>query len=234
MRRGAHRERRRRSLPRVGRRRPLSRRLRTLCAARTDGSSRNAVKMPMAFEPPPTQAATASGSRPVRSSTLAGLVADDSLEVADHDRERVRAADRSQQVVGALDVGDPVAHGLVDGVLERAASGADRHDLGAQQAHPGHVERLPPGVLLAHVDDALQVEQRAGGRGGDTVLTCPGLRDDATLPHAPGQQRLAEHVVDLVRAGVVEVLALEQHGRACPAASAANRRASVSGLGRPV
>ena len=32
-------------------------------------SSRNAVKMPMAFEPPPTQAATASGSRPVRAST---------------------------------------------------------------------------------------------------------------------------------------------------------------------
>ena len=32
-------------------------------------SSRNAVKMPIAFEPPPTQAATASGSRPVSSST---------------------------------------------------------------------------------------------------------------------------------------------------------------------
>ena len=34
------------------------------------------------------------------------------------------------------------------------------------------------------------------------------------LAHVPGEQRLAEHVVDLVRAGVVEVLALEQHPRA--------------------
>ena len=37
----------------------------------------------------------------------------------------------------------------------------------------------------------------------------PGLRDDPRLAHAPRQQDLAEHVVDLVGAGVVELLALE-------------------------
>ena len=36
-----------------------------------------------------------------------------------------------------------------------------------------------------------------------------GLGDDALLAHAPRQQNLAEHVVHLVRAGVVEVLAFE-------------------------
>jgi len=37
----------------------------------------------------------------------------------------------------------------------------------------------------------------------------PGLGDDARLAHAPREQDLAKAVVDLVRAGVIEVLALE-------------------------
>ncbi len=46
------------------------------------------------------------------------------------------------------------------------------------------------------------------------MLACTGLGDDALLAHARGQQRLADGVVDLVRAGVVQVLALEQDLRA--------------------
>ena len=55
-----------------------------------------------------------------------------------------------------------------------------------------------------------------GGRGGrgDAVLAGAGLGDEAGLAHPPGEQRLAEDVVDLVRAGVVEVLALEQQAHA--------------------
>ena len=37
------------------------------------------------------------------------------------------------------------------------------------------------------------------------------LSDDARLSDLLGQQGLAENVVDLVRAGVVEILALEEH-----------------------
>ena len=84
------------------------------------------------------------------------------------------------------------------------------HDLGAEQLHPGDVQRLPAGVLGAHVDDALQAEQGARRRGGDAVLAGTGLGDHPGLAHALGEQRLTQHVVDLVRAGVVEVLALEQ------------------------
>ena len=36
-----------------------------------------------------------------------------------------------------------------------------------------------------------------------------GLGDDARLAHAPSQHDLAEHIVYLVRAGVIELLALE-------------------------
>ena len=50
----------------------------------------------------------------------AGLDADDPVEVAHHLGERVRAGDRAEEVVGGVDVGHPVAHGLVDRVLEGA------------------------------------------------------------------------------------------------------------------
>ena len=46
------------------------------------------------------------------------------------------------------------------------------------------------------------------------MLACAGLGDDASFAHAHGEQCLAEDVVDLVRARVIEVLALEQDPRA--------------------
>ena len=42
------------------------------------------------------------------------------------------------------------------------------------------------------------------------MLTGAGLGDDARLAHPLGEQRLAERVVDLVRAGMRQVFALEQ------------------------
>ena len=96
--------------------------------------------------------------------------------------------------------------------------------LGAEQAHAEHVQRLAAHVDLAHVHDALHAEQRGRGRGGDAVLARAGLGDQARLAHAPRQQRLAEHVVDLVRARVVEVLALQQHPHAELARTAAGTR----------
>jgi hypothetical protein len=56
----------------------------------------------------------------------------------------------------------------------------------------------------------------ARGDGGrrDAVLARAGLGDDARLAHAAGEQRLPDGVVDLVRAGVVQVFALEVDLRA--------------------
>ncbi|CAM5639734.1 hypothetical protein SAURM35S_06328 [Streptomyces aurantiogriseus] len=144
----------------------------------------------------------------------ARLDADDAVEVADQGREGVRAGRGAEEVVRVVDVGDPVAERLVDRVLQRAAAGLHGDDLGAEHTHPGHIEGLALGVDLAHVDGALEAEQRAGRRRRDAVLAGAGLGDDAGLAHAPGEQGLAEHVVDLVRAGVVEVLALEEHAHA--------------------
>src|ERR1019366_6182733 len=73
---------------------------------------------------------------------------------------------------------------------------------------------LALGVHLAHEHGALEAEQRRRRGRRPPVLPCPGLRDDAPLAHAPREERLAHHVVDLVRAGVRQVLALEQHAHA--------------------
>ena len=140
---------------------------------------------------------------------LSRLAADDRLEVADQHGVGVGPHDAADQVVRRLDVRDPVADRLVDRVLERPAAGGYGPHLGAQQPHPEHVQRLAADVLLAHVDDALLFEHRAHRRRSDAVLACAGLGDDPLLAHALRQQALAHGVVDLVRAGVRQVLALE-------------------------
>ena len=124
-------------------------------------------------------------------------------------RVRMRAHRRAQDVVGRLDVRHPVAHRLVDRVLERGRARRDRADLGAEGAHAQHVRALALDVLGAHVDDARQVEQGAGRGRRDAMLAGAGLGDDPGLAQSTGQERLAQGVVDLVGAGVGEVLALE-------------------------
>ena len=134
---------------------------------------------------------------------------DDGLEVADHGGIGMRAGGRADDVEGVFDVGDPVAQRLVHGVLEGARAGFDRLDLGPQQLHAEDVGLLPLDVGFTHVDRAGQIEQRADGRGGDAVLAGPGFRDDAALAHPPGQQDLADAIVDLVGAGMVQLVPLE-------------------------
>jgi hypothetical protein len=81
-------------------------------------------------------------------------------------------------------------------------------DVAAHELHAEDVQALAADVLRAHVDVAVEAEQGGDGGGRDAVLARAGLGDDAPLAHALGQQCLADRVVDLVRAGVVEVLAL--------------------------
>ena len=126
----------------------------------------------------------------------------------------MRAGGGAEDVEGAFDVGDPVAHGFVEGVLERLGAGFDRHHGGAQQFHAIDVGRLALDVLAAHVDHAFQPVARRDRGGGNAVLAGAGFGDDALLAHAPGEQGLADGVVDLVRAGVVEVFALQVNLRA--------------------
>ena len=64
-------------------------------------------------------------------------------------------------------------------------------------------------VGTPHVHPALKTKERRRGRRGHTVLPRAGLGDDALLAHALCKQHLSKRVVDLVRAGMAQVLALE-------------------------
>ena len=77
--------------------------------------------MPMAFEPPPTQAMIALGKLAFRLQNLRpGFASDHFVEVAHHRRIGMRAQHAAQQIMRGADIGDPVAHGLVDGVFQGA------------------------------------------------------------------------------------------------------------------
>ena len=60
--------------------------------------------------------------------------------------------------------------------------------LRAEQAHALDVRVLAAHVLGAHVDDALEPEARADGRGRDAVLAGAGLGDDAPLAEPRREQ----------------------------------------------
>src|SRR5436190_3224420 len=139
----------------------------------------------------------------------ASLTADDFMEVADHRRIGMRAEHAAQQVMRRADVGDPVAHGFVDCIFQCPRASIHAANFRAQQPHAEDVEFLTAHVFGAHVNHTVKAEQRTNRRRSDAVLTGPGFSDHAVFPHPLDEQGLAEAVVDLVRAGVQQVLALQ-------------------------
>src|SRR5260370_41352030 len=103
----------------------------------------------------------------------------------------------------------PIACRFVNRFLERRLAGSDLDDSGAEKFHARNIQRLALHVDLADVDYAFAAETRCHGRGGHAVLTRAGLSDDAPLTHALREQNLAERVVDLMRAGMQQILSLE-------------------------
>ena len=144
------------------------------------------------------------------------LAADDGVEVAHEHRVRVWTGDGADHVEGVVDIRDPVAQRLVERILERLGAALHRHHFGAEQLHAVDVRALALHVVGAHVDHALEAEARRDRGAGHAVLAGAGLGDDARLAEVLREQRLADRVVDLVRARVVQVLALEEDLRATP------------------
>src|SRR5579864_5035373 len=121
----------------------------------------------------------------------------------------MRSEHAAQQIVRGADVGDPVAHRLVDSILQCARARIHAAHLGPEQAHAENVELLPPHVFGSHVDYALESEQRADSCGSNAMLTSPGFCDNAALAHALGKQCLSQAIVNFVRASVEQVFALQ-------------------------
>ena len=111
--------------------------------------------------------------------------------------------------MAVFEVVAPCTHGFVNGVFEGCRAAGHRHHFGTEQTHAVNVQGLANGVFFAHVHDAFHAHECRGGGGGHAMLTGAGLSNEAGLAHFFGEQRLTEGIVDFVRAGVVEVLALE-------------------------
>ena len=138
-----------------------------------------------------------------------GLLSDDHLEIAHHHGIGMRSRHRPYNIVGVSDSGHPVPDCLVHRILQGAASSLHRGDGGAEKLHAKHIQGLPVDVLGAHVDLAFQPEHGRGRGCGHPVLPCAGLRNDAGLFHATGKEHLAQGIVDLVGAGMAQILPLE-------------------------
>ncbi|MPM51987.1 hypothetical protein SDC9_98740 [bioreactor metagenome] len=140
---------------------------------------------------------------------LARFAADDGLKITHHLREGVWAHHRADgvQIVGR--VVQVFLEGAVHRVLERRLAARNGHQLAAQDAHLGDVGVFFFDVHLAHVDLARNAHQCAGGCQRHAVLARAGFGDHLGLAHELGEQCFAQAMVDLVRAGVVQVLTLQ-------------------------
>ncbi|MBC8075991.1 MAG: pyridoxal-phosphate dependent enzyme, partial [Chloroflexales bacterium] len=109
-------------------------------------------------------------------------------------RMRLMGAEVRSVTSGSRTLKDAVNEAMRDWVTNVRGT---HYILGSEQTHPVNGGQLAADVLGTHVDDALQVQQRAGGRRRDPVLAGARLGDDPRLSHPLGQQRLAERVVEL-------------------------------------
>jgi len=116
---------------------------------------------------------------------------------------------RTEHIMGVGHVRDPVAHGLVDRVLQRLAAAVHGAHNGAQELHAENVQGLASNIIGAHIHFAVETEHGGSRRRCHSVLAGAGLRDHTGLAHALREQNLGKGVVDLVSAGVAEILALE-------------------------
>ena len=145
---------------------------------------------------------------------LFDFLRDHRLKIPHDGGERVRPHHRTEAVVGVADPGGPLAHGFRNRVLQRGSPGPYRDDFGSEQTHAVDIEGLPPGILLSHENHALHSHQRCRRGRCHPVLACARFRDQTGLSHFFCKKRLSQHVVDLVRAGMVQILPFEIDFRA--------------------
>ena len=121
----------------------------------------------------------------------------------------MRSRSGTEQVVRVFGVGDPIPHGIVDGVFERGAAAADDVQRGAEEFHALDVLLLPLNIHRAHVDLDGDAQQRADHGRRYSVLTGAGLGNDPILAKSAGQQALTDRVVGLMRPSMQQVFALQ-------------------------
>ena len=116
---------------------------------------------------------------------------------------------RTDDVVGIINVGSPVADCLAGGILQGAGAGSDRHHLCPQQLHLENIQLLALNIYSPHENLALHAEQRRHRSSCHAMLACTCLCNYPVLAHALRQKGLPQGIVDLVGAGMEQILTLE-------------------------
>mmetsp|Transcript_11920 Transcript_11920/g.22798 ORF Transcript_11920/g.22798 Transcript_11920/m.22798 type:complete len:366 (+) Transcript_11920:367-1464(+) len=143
---------------------------------------------------------------------LTHFTSHDTLKVLDNGGKGMRTNGGSNQVVRVANIGYPITHGFVDGVLESRLAIMDGDNLSTQGVHTENIQLLTFAVNGSHVHGAIQTELGTNSGGSDTVLSGTGFGNDTRLTNTLGQQGLSNRVVNLVSAGVGQVLALQPNG----------------------
>src|SRR5689334_11337342 len=151
------------------------------------------------------------------------FTSDHTVKIAHHERVRMWTKRAAEQVVGIGNIRDPIAQRFVDRILQCARTGIHFAHFSTEQLHAKDVQLLASHVFGAHVDHAIETEERADSRSRNAVLARAGFRDDALLVHATRQQHLADRVVDFVRAGVKQIFAFQVDGCAAAVISQTRR-----------
>ena len=120
----------------------------------------------------------------LRKNLLTRFTPNHALKFAHHKRIGMRTQGATEQVIGVVNVCDPVAQSFIDGVLQCAGSRVHSHHFGPQQSHSENIELLPAHIFRAHVNHALKTEQCADGCGRDSMLARASLGDHALFAHA--------------------------------------------------
>jgi hypothetical protein len=156
------------------------------------------------------------GQSPVihRHELLPGLLPDNRLKVANDQRKRMRADCGAYRIEGM----SILPHiGVVRGIacfLEGRLTLPDGNHRCPENLHAADVGTGFLKIDFSDVHLAFKAEM-GGGRGKrDPVLACTRFRDQPSLAHVPCEQSETDAVIELVGAGVVQVLALDEKRRA--------------------
>ena len=137
------------------------------------------------------------------------LLPDAELEVAHHQREGMRPEHRADAVDRILVI---LRIGLESGIhrlFQCLQPEGDGNHFRSENLHAGHVGRLLGDIDFPHVNFTLQPKVGGGSGERHTVLAGAGFRNQPFLAHEFGEQTFSHAVIELMGAGMVEILPLE-------------------------
>ena len=105
----------------------------------------------------------------------------------------------------------PVTQSIVHGIFQRTTTRGHRDNFSTQQAHTEYIWCLTLNIMRAHIDHTLKAKLCTDRRRCNAVLTSARFSDNALFSHAACQNDLAQHVVNFMRASVVQLVTLHVH-----------------------